>query len=1222
MAEETSLASLMERLKVEEPWLPPRTWESIPSESGRFPPPPHPSASPSSSSVSESSLVRLALNALQGVESALISIEKLSSAFCSEPADRTFHKIPSLWHRSSSTNALGHILTTIGCFGSSVFLLHKFVDHFTSMKLGVETVVCGQEKDKVEENQDFPAGKANSLSCSSYTLVNQAFAIAVRKVLEGYISGLNTLCASVEFRCSSNILDASIHNSSGLGCLTNVVQSKMTLLEVFLHTRELRTQIEALANICDVYDVSLSYCDAPWENLTAEASSRFHKFFMGGDLLSYLYSQLKVADPAHSAMLKFLFLKTCEPYCGFIRSWIFEAQVSDPHKEFIVECTDELQPFWWSEPGISPLITERGVVVPCFLEGFLVPLVRAGQQLQVITKLLELCNFSASREDNYADLLPHWTCYSITSPPHASPITFSKMHIEATVQARDNYYRRMQDKLGYLTKTLELFSEQVAGAGSLPIFYRDGQENLNSLGSITLDESLLIPSVAERDSTMDQYDLDSDDQSTEDRSFPETDTTWSSECSSTGDSEEATETELHVSHSTLSKQNHLSAVRFSIASADSSCKEVVHQLDKPCNIDNNFTSQCIKTALHGQCMDPKSEASTGLCMDTKYRGPLPIKSWPLGVLPKNPFYIDKEYTDSDREHPSDSGAHMGEEKRVINTGKSMPLFNISAGGKSKEQERWQGWAGNSSSPKLSLFNDPKINCLSNVLSINPVLVKCDLFSPVSKHGEAHRGHQGKSLPCFDFSVVDDPSKACLTKLSVGPRVGFHQESNISLNSSRNHNHANKKCDTDRINVEDPKVSYSHLPSGFKGGAEEDKANAFGGSRWESLLGLSKYPEASAISDCRQNSFGTFELPLDFVIDKCLLQEIILQYNFVSKFAIKLLEGFGLQEHLLALRRYHFMELADWADQFLISLWHHKWLVTEADKRIAEIQGFLELSIQRSSCEQDPCKDRLFLYMKKQDTMHLASSVVGVRSFDFLGLGYRMDWPVSIVLTCDALKAYADVFSFLVQVKLAAYALTDIWCSVKDMRHRLHQNQQEITNKELWWLNILMKLRHQVNHFVSTLQQYVQSELSHVSWSKFLHSLRHKVKDMMDLELVHMTYLNEALHICFLSDETTAISSIIENILQCALDFRSCLPRGIPHTGQEQSNPRSNTLGINTSQVTTLKQNFDKHLKELHSCYLRSPKHRNVGLSRFWGYLNFNQYYSEVFTGANTFTFIC
>lgn len=67
--------------------------------------------------------------------------------------------------------------------------MHQY--HFTSFKL-MDKGSC-----KVGENEE-----ANNKSC--YTLVNHAF--AVRKVLEGYISGMYTLCASVELRRSSNIV--------------------------------------------------------------------------------------------------------------------------------------------------------------------------------------------------------------------------------------------------------------------------------------------------------------------------------------------------------------------------------------------------------------------------------------------------------------------------------------------------------------------------------------------------------------------------------------------------------------------------------------------------------------------------------------------------------------------------------------------------------------------------------------------------------------------------------------------------------------------------------------------------------------------------------------------------------------------------------------------------------------------------------------------------------
>lgn len=43
-------------------------------------------------------------------------------------------------------------------------------------------------------------------------------------------------------------------------------------------------------------------------------------------------------------MLKFLFLRSCEPYCEFIRSWIYRAEISDPYKEFVVEYVDNPPP--------------------------------------------------------------------------------------------------------------------------------------------------------------------------------------------------------------------------------------------------------------------------------------------------------------------------------------------------------------------------------------------------------------------------------------------------------------------------------------------------------------------------------------------------------------------------------------------------------------------------------------------------------------------------------------------------------------------------------------------------------------------------------------------------------------------------------------------------------------------------------------------------------------
>lgn len=54
----------------------------------------------------------------------------------------------------------------------------------------------------------------------------------------------------------------------------------------------------------------------------------------------------------------------------------------------------------------------------------------------------------------------------------------------------------------------------------------------------------------------------------------------------------------------------------------------------------------------------------------------------------------------------------------------------------------------------------------------------------------------------------------------------------------------------------------------------------------------------------------------------------------------------------------------------------KWCFTEADHKVSEIQGILELSVQRSSCERDHNKNRLFVYIKEDGTSPLSTSSTG------------------------------------------------------------------------------------------------------------------------------------------------------------------------------------------------------------------------------------------------------
>lgn len=217
------------------------------------------------------------MNALQGVESALISIEKLSVLLCYSSADRTYHRIPSLWTRCLSTAVVGNLLNSIGQFGCIIFLLRRFVNHFI--------VPASGGLGELEENLKHDSCEEGKSPPCNLTLVNQAFAISVGKVLDGYISALNTLSASVSLR-------RSVKTNNG-GCLTSIGNSEITLLELYLHTTGLRTQIEALGNLCKVNHLTFGF-PVSVEDLRTKADSEFSAFPASGALLSFLYAQLKV----------------------------------------------------------------------------------------------------------------------------------------------------------------------------------------------------------------------------------------------------------------------------------------------------------------------------------------------------------------------------------------------------------------------------------------------------------------------------------------------------------------------------------------------------------------------------------------------------------------------------------------------------------------------------------------------------------------------------------------------------------------------------------------------------------------------------------------------------------------------------------------------------------------------------------------------------------------
>ena len=102
------------------------------------------------------------------------------------------------------------------------------------------------------------------------------------------------------------------------------------------------------------------------------------------------------------------------------------------------------------------------VSVPCFLQDICNPLLRTGQQLQVLMKLVKSCNFCATGGDAYAssktirleEILP-WFDTPIESSGNS--FTFSKSRAEAAIWQRDTMYKSMLEKLHHFFSNIEVW---------------------------------------------------------------------------------------------------------------------------------------------------------------------------------------------------------------------------------------------------------------------------------------------------------------------------------------------------------------------------------------------------------------------------------------------------------------------------------------------------------------------------------------------------------------------------------------------------------------------------------------------------------------------------------------------------------------------------------------------------------------------------------------------
>ncbi|KAI5066435.1 hypothetical protein GOP47_0019059 [Adiantum capillus-veneris] len=1244
-------------------------------------------------SIREADLVSRCLYALQGIPVAVKELQLLAKFFYGQVADRSLHRLPSLWQRSLSTKALGKLLFVIVQAGWVRCQLDEFVHFFLDSKSQGASISQlhrdlhsqtgssdsrqgkkGKKKNKIRQKVNNTGERDLGLS-PPYSLVNQAFAKAVKSILQGHLAALNTLTDSVIHRRSSDGSHLFMFPCSDEhpGAVIGLPVCDMTLLELHLHTHILRVQLQALASVCLYKGTAKAAGSQEWDEHGGWSTGRdfvdfekssgsvimdFTSFPRGANLLSFLYRQLQEADNVHVELLRYLFACACQPYLAFVHSWLYRATLKDPYEEFVVQ-----------EANFMPRVgsgsqVKTSVSAPCFLEDVCTPLIRSGQQLQVLSKLVEAGAADAANNTTSCisngfrileSALKAWTELADDSSVFSLSLIFNKEKLNELEEQR-------KQKRHVLMQEFDLLFSNLHSHSGGPQFESGSTFQQVDAGSVTAgtDASTSEPYI-DKNLVKDFSSsiLTENPQEFEELQAPHV----ISGC---------------LSHSVLPEQ------AYGLREGNKVTQQ--HELD---NIDFKKTREIIEVEHTGRIESAEQPFSSKSNRGSKQR-----KRWieptevvilhgqaeeeaSLGFLPAEEIFnvCDSMHYVSDHEAESATlcDKRMEGDYRELSISDRVKAHQYKFPEANLQSEvDLKCHVGGPSLQLLTLarsqYSGSPSFFFSNICldELGP-----EIFGRSYIHKLA-QSYKNFSLPqndgykkiTADFNAVSQKLwnfEDCIcdgsSYMNIFPSILFTSASSavetlsldrksVCLPLSEAQNEAGKpKREAQWFlgsrslpNVfgtpalcSDPSLRSSKVEPLIKFRAEtplekleEDKRLDLlsknsqgrqgvpcGGATWQSYLGLRGHEDKGSAAILK-TALESSEVPLEVIIEKCIVQEVLSQYQCISHFSVRLLhEVFGLQDHLAALRRYFFMERGDWAEIFTSVLFRNAWYPTGPLQRQLEVQMLLEASVQNSSCQEDDYAERLHVgvegggeaFQSDTDNLgHVYISKTSLSAFDFITLGYRLEWPVSLIITAESLKLYNSTFSFLIRTKLAAHAVSDIWRFLKDL---LHVGRQGRTSQKQDWINTLILFRQQADHFVTTLQGHLETQLLHNVWRKLLQALYHRGKDLLDLETLHGLYLQDALHVCFLSEETKSAKTHIDNILQCLLELSACLNI----LGKQQNGKPTLESERVQSAILQAKDSFELSISQLFQIALN--RHNHFALSPLWTRLDFNGFFGSM-----------
>ena len=253
------------------------------------------------------------------------------------------------------------------------------------------------------------------------------------------------------------------------------------------------------------------------------------------------------------------------------------------------------------------------------------------------------------------------------------------------------------------------------------------------------------------------------------------------------------------------------------------------------------------------------------------------------------------------------------------------------------------------------------------------------------------------------------------------------------------------------------------------------------------------------------------------------ERIDLAYNFSSKELLNLLfEECNLIEHIKSIKLFFFMEKGDFIVEFMNTA------DDELNKEIHEIiptrlESLLELAIRTSVANSDPHVDNLGIGLVNESILDQFSNVMQcekddecldddfhgeMRGFEAIGLKYRVEWPLTLVLNEKNMACYQMLFRYLFYCKFVGRELQKVWMQIKHFkRHSMR------TSKVTRICSILQKMLE----FVLNLEYFMVVEVIEPQFHILLEKIQTKVSSVDDMIEEHNKFIETVFNSCMLNE---------------------------------------------------------------------------------------------------------